>query len=305
MLYALAWLDLRADRPGVVLLPLALVGSALAAGELVRVFENSAQPGLPAGHKGRAADAAPRRRVVLAATVLVVLVSATPMLWLEYPKETVVGRAGWVGLGLAIAGMVVFVEEMVRYAGPGAASTRLARSVFTVAYAGGLMGFVAQLRLLAGGVWDADGRWGMVALLSLIVVVKMDDTGAYFAGRALGRHKMTPILSPGKTWEGALGGFALSAVGAMIALGPLAHALGCDSTRGFWTWLGGCLLYALLVGAAGMAGDLAVSLLKRDAQLKNSSTWMPGFGGVLDLLDSILFAAPVAYFLWIARIVGP
>ncbi len=64
-------------------------------------------------------------------------------------------------------------------------------------------------------------------------------------------------------------------------------------------------MYAVVVGAAGIVGDLAISLLKRDAQLKDSSTWLPGFGGVLDLLDSILFAAPVAYLLWISRIVGP
>ena len=61
----------------------------------------------------------------------------------------------------------------------------------------------------------------------------------------------------------------------------------------------------MLVTAAGVAGDLAVSLLKRDAGLKNSSSWMPGFGGVLDVLDSILFAAPLAYLLWLVRLVGP
>jgi phosphatidate cytidylyltransferase len=81
--------------------------------------------------------------------------------------------------------------------------------------------------------------------------------------------------------------------------------MGCVSERGFTLWFTGCIVYAVVVGAAGIVGDLAISLLKRDAQLKDSSTWLPGFGGVLDLLDSILFAAPVAYVMWICRVVGP
>jgi phosphatidate cytidylyltransferase len=146
----------------------------------------------------------------------------------------------------------------------------------------------------------------MVALLSTIAVVKLNDTGAYFVGRLLGHHKMTPRLSPGKTWEGSAGGFLLSIAGTGLFLGPIAGAMGCEwgerSTLGWW---GGTLVYALLVGLAGVCGDLAVSLLKRDAGIKDSSRWMPGFGGFLDLLDSILMAAPVAYMLWILRVVGP
>jgi phosphatidate cytidylyltransferase len=145
----------------------------------------------------------------------------------------------------------------------------------------------------------------MLALLTTIATVKMNDTGAYIAGHAFGRHKMTPKLSPGKTWEGSIGGFLGSIAAAMFFLGPVAGWLGCEYEQTRAEWLTGVLIYAIVVGTAGVLGDLAVSLLKRDAGVKNSSSWMPGFGGFLDLLDSILLAAPVSYALWMGHVVGP
>lgn len=292
---ALAWADFGSSRPGLIMSPLAIAGAFLSAGELVRLFEQNHQ------------TPSPSRYLVVPGAVFTVIASLTPSLW-PYgaaPGAMLIGRIGWVVIGLSASCLVVFCAEMLRYREPGSATTRLALAIFGIAYAGGLMGFVAQLRLLNGGPWGDDGRWGMLALLSLIVVVKTNDIGAYCFGRLLGRHKLAPVLSPGKTWEGAVGGFALSTAATMATLGPLAHALGCESDRSTPEWFAGSLVYALLVGAAGVAGDLAVSLLKRDAQLKNSSSWMPGFGGVLDLLDSVLFAAPVAFLLWTVRVVGP
>jgi len=93
-------------------------------------------------------------------------------------------------------------------------------------------------------------------------------------------------------------------VGALLALGPLASALGVTNNRSLPVWLGGALAYGMVVSWAGICGDLAESLLKRDAGVKDSSTWLPGFGGVLDLLDSLLIAAPVAYFCWISGLLG-
>lgn len=279
--------------------PLAIGGAFLAAGELVRLFERTPQ------------TPAPSRYVVIPGAVLTVLAACAPMTWpigaeaSDGSAASAIGRVGWVAVGLAAAGFGVFCAEMLRYRQPGSATMRLALAIFGIAYAGGLMGFVVQLRLLRGGPWGDDGRWGMLALLSMIVVVKTNDIGAYFTGRLCGRTKLAPLLSPGKTWEGVAGGFALSTVATMGMLGPLAAAIGCPSPRGLPAWIGGCLVYALLVGAAGIVGDLAVSLMKRDGDAKHSSTWMPGFGGVLDVLDSILFAAPVAFLLWLARVIGP
>ena len=294
----LAWADFGSARPGLVMAPLALVGTTLAAGELVRLFEHNHQ------------TPAPSRYLVVPGALATVVVSCGPMLWPvgSPPPVTIatgVGLVGWVAVGLAGSCLVAFSAEMLRYREPGSATSRLALAVFGIAYAGGLMGFAVQLRLLRGGPWGDDGRWGMVALVSLIVAVKSNDIGAYFAGRLAGRTKLAPVLSPGKTWEGLAGGFAVSTLATMGVLGPMADWLGCEAPTAGARWLLGCVLYASLVGAAGVAGDLAVSLLKRDASLKNSSTWMPGFGGVLDLLDSVLFAAPVALLLWLARVVGP
>jgi phosphatidate cytidylyltransferase len=121
----------------------------------------------------------------------------------------------------------------------------------------------------------------------------MCDTGAYFTGRAIGRHKLIVWLSPGKTWEGLIGGVITSSlVGLLFAwlsqrfLSPGDHVplhLGA-----IW----GCIF-----GLVGQFGDLMKSLLKRGAGIKDSSSLLPGLGGVLDVLDSPLMVAPVAYWL--------
>ena len=143
----------------------------------------------------------------------------------------------------------------------------------------------------------------MVALVSLIAVVKMGDIGAYTVGRLIGRHKMAPSISPGKTWEGLAGGLLFSCFGSYLTLGVFAPKLGLETANAM-PWIG-WIAYGVAVGAAGVLGDLAESLLKRDARRKDSSDWLPGFGGVLDILDSILGAAPVAYLFWVLGVVGP
>ncbi len=294
------------------MLPLAFGAAWMCAGEVLGLFEKAAANRL-LGKDGpipiEEQKAIPSWFVVQWATMLVVATSSVPMLWRDYDVSWSVGRAGWLALGI-VAGMIAsLVYEMLQYDGRdsavGVIATRVARSLLAIVYAGGLVGFLVQLRALGGGRWGEDGRWGMVALLSLIVVVKFNDTGAYFAGHLLGRHKMAPRLSPGKTWEGVIGGFLLSLLATIIFLGPVAAAMGCVAERSTWAWWTGAIVYCLIIGVAGVVGDLAVSLLKRDAGIKDSSRWMPGFGGFLDLLDSILLAAPVAYMLWILRVVGP
>ncbi|MEM6799260.1 MAG: phosphatidate cytidylyltransferase [Planctomycetota bacterium] len=304
MLVGLAWLDFNGPRPGLYLAPLAVASVVLGANELVRLFEHnsaleSIQPPEPSQRL------APSRYVVATGAALVTVFSFAPIAWEAYPADCPVGRIGWTAIGFAVALLLTVLIEMVRYQKPGVSTLRLSQAVLAIGYCGGLMGFAAQLRLLGGEPWGDDGRWGMVALLSLMAVVKANDTGAYTAGRLFGRHKMTPLLSPGKTWEGIAGGMLLSIAAAALCLGPIAQALGCEIARTSPWWWTGVVVYGVVVGAAGVAGDLAISLLKRDSGLKNSSSWMPGFGGVLDVLDSVLFAAPVAYACWLAEIVGP
>lgn len=130
-----------------------------------------------------------------------------------------------------------------------------------------------------------------MALALAIFVPKSCDIGAYFTGRLLGRHRMTPVLSPKKTWEGAAGGLAVAMMVAVALdrLGPASLLQGCVFLE---------VGFGLTVGLAGMLGDLAESLLKRDCQKKDASQVVPGFGGILDVVDALLFAAPVAY-LWL------
>jgi phosphatidate cytidylyltransferase len=168
---------------------------------------------------------------------------------------------------------------------------------------GGLIGFLLQLRMLGTG-GSADGaRLGMLALASAILIVKLSDTGQYTAGRLFGRHKLAPAISPGKTWEGVAGGMLFAVLGAW-ATQWLAEAIGIPmgSGGGIFSIHGAVfyVIYPMVLAAAGILGDLAESLLKRDAGVKDSSTWLPGFGGILDLLDSLMGAGPVAYVFWLA-----
>ena len=124
-------------------------------------------------------------------------------------------------------------------------------------------------------------------LLSFFFLVLMgSDTGAYYAGRALGRRKLAPNVSPGKTWEGAVGGMAAS-----LLMAALAH---------FWFFrelsLSAALPLAAVMNVLGVAGDLTESALKRGAKAKDASHIIPGHGGLLDRLDSLLFNAPVIYY---------
>jgi phosphatidate cytidylyltransferase len=202
-------------------------------------------------------------------------------------------RLGWTGeprpwrdVASVFAAVVLagFLWEMAAFRAPGGVVVRLALLTWMAAYLGLLPAFFAGLRW-----WPADAPplAGVAALALAIFVPKSGDIGAYFTGRALGRHKMTPLLSPKKTWEGLAGGLVLSAVAAVLINRLVAPLLRGD---------GEAAAFGLVVGAAGVLGDLAESAVKRDCQKKDASRAVPGFGGVLDVVDSVLFAAPVAYW---------
>lgn len=128
-----------------------------------------------------------------------------------------------------------------------------------------------------------DGAWRVVLLLAIVMV---SDTLAFFAGRAFGRRRLAPALSPGKTVEGALGGLVGGVSGAFGV-----RALGLPILPPWHT-----LVLGLLVAALGIVGDLDESLLKRWAGVKDSGTLFPGHGGMLDRLDALLFGAPILYY---------
>jgi phosphatidate cytidylyltransferase len=126
---------------------------------------------------------------------------------------------------------------------------------------------------------------GRDATLLLMVTIVVSDSAQYYTGRALGRHKLAPAISPSKTIEGAIGGLVFGT--AAMTYGGLEVFRGVN----FWLLMGTSVAVVVL----GMAGDLFESLLKRSAGVKDSSTLIPGHGGILDRIDSWLFAAPAFY----------
>lgn len=147
-------------------------------------------------------------------------------------------------------------------------------SCFSLLYLGLLGAFVLGIRI-------DEGPW---AMLIFVFVVKSSDIGAYTFGKLFGKHKLSPGVSPKKTWEGLIG----AAVVAMIV--SIAFALISGIIR---VWV--APIFGACMAVIGQLSDLAESMLKRDAQQKDSSNRVPGFGGILDVIDSLLFAAPVAY----------
>jgi phosphatidate cytidylyltransferase len=197
--------------------------------------------------------------------------------------------SAWEAVMFTFVGVLVvaFLVEMNRFREPGTAVPRLGLIVLSVAYVAILVSFLIQLRWL-----DTDPARTSLFLASTIFVPKYGDIGAFFAGTFLGRHKMTPILSPKKTWEGFVGGL----FGAALAAVVIAAVGDWTSTTLFRGGYGEAIVFGIVVGVAGVLGDLAESLIKRDCQIKDASKSLPGFGGLLDVMDSVLFAAPVAYF---------
>ena len=239
--------------------------------------------------------------VVYTGVTLVVLTACTPVLYEfgggTYPKDCPLGKLGFTFSMFALMVPLAFGGEMLRYQKPGGVIVNLALSLFAIAYQGVSFAFLIWLRF----VDESNQKLGVAAVVSVIWIVKFSDTGAYMFGRTFGRHKMTPLLSPGKTIEGALGGLLVACVAAYVYFQyvvPLAFGSGVQ----IGTWRG-WLLYAALVTIAGMLGDLAESLLKRDMGQKDSSSWLRGLGGVMDVMDSVLLAAPVAYLCWVGGLV--
>ena len=300
ILFTLLVLDFRqacSAVTGLWLAPVFVVVAVLAAEEVLSLL----------AAKGHAPIAWP----IYLGTVALALAACAPI-WMELASGSRGEKAGaesrgsgaalaaefgapLVALGMAMT--LVFFVEIRRYRQPGQAIVHIALSTLTLVYVGVLSGFIAALRLYAGN------RWGMAAVVSLLLIVKFADTGAYACGRLWGRHKLTPRLSPGKTVEGAIGGVVTACAASFVFFHYLAPAIvGPHYIRPAW-W--GWLVYGLVLAISGMVGDLGESLLKREMGRKDSSTWLPGLGGVLDVIDSILVAAPFAYLCWLAGIVGP
>jgi len=188
---------------------------------------------------------------------LAVLGWILPLLWLFYP-----------------------VMPRRRTSGPAAWLVHLLGAL----YLGLLLAYLGRLQEVPGGLRGAGGS-GVGRVLFMLLVTWACDTGAYVTGSLFGRRRLWPAVSPKKTWEGALGGLLLTALAATALARPLA---GLD-------WRTGLLLGAL-AGVVAQLGDLIESRLKRKAEVKDSGSLLPGHGGILDRLDSLLLVAPLFYY---------
>jgi len=173
--------------------------------------------------------------------------------------------------------LAIFLWQGLKYAAIGA-FTNIGANLLSICYLGALTSFIIKLRI----------DFGPMAFLMFIFVVKFCDIGAYTFGRLFGKHKFSPVISPKKTWEGMAGGVLFSVIAAFIfaRVFDIMHVLPA-------------VIFGAVFAFIGQLGDLAESMLKRAAEQKDSASIVPGFGGVLDVIDSPLAAGVFAYLFFL------
>jgi phosphatidate cytidylyltransferase len=181
----------------------------------------------------------------------------------------------------------VFVRHMPQRGNPKALAT-MSCTVFGVLYVPWLLSFITKINYGLGEA--ASGRF---FVLYLVVVTKAADVGAYFVGSAFGKHPLIPRISPKKTWEGLLGGVLMSVWMSILMWGLLNPRIPPELNVRFG--VGDAAVLGIGMGLVAIAGDLAESLVKREAGVKDSGRMLPGIGGALDLVDSLLFTAPLLF----------
>lgn len=247
----------QGDRlaPALILTPLALALAALASIELATML---------------------RARGLRADTPVLVVASQLGLLSVSWGSSLIPAHAA---NAAAVLALILALLSVARARSSDGALANAGSTLLAFTHLGVMLAMLLLLR-------REHSAW---FLLWVVAIIKSCDTFAYFTGKTIGRHKLIPWLSPGKTWEGLVGGIVGSCAMALLAWPILSQT----SDRPLWLALPTGILFAL----AGQAGDLAISLYKRDAQRKDSGHILPGFGGILDLIDSPLLVAPVAV-LW-------
>ena len=311
---------------GIWLLPLLAVAAVGTAWEMVAML--------------RAAGHPIRRGVAIGGAAVVSFSAVVPLLWVfsenGYPQDCPVGRLGWIPISGVLTIFGILLSEMRYYnreiasledgAGEDVADKgtiagetiqRTCSAAFVSMYVGLPMAMLGATRQLHAEA--TSGMFGLAALITLIAVTKVTDAGAFFSGRALGRNKLVPSLSPAKTVEGAIGGIVSATLAAYLCLTFLfpwflADAVdnkpnsAADVTTGLAAILASPIWGAIVLGPSiaisAMVGDLAESLIKRDSGVKDSGDLLPGLGGVWDVTDSLIAASVPAFFCFAAGVGG-
>lgn len=261
---------------------------------LIVVVILAALSALGTGELGRLIRAAGHAPLVFWAGLISVFLIAAPFLVVNHRwpcccfENAGVNDLTVGALLIAFLGAAFFVSCRRRTDG---VFSDIGATLLMILYLGLLPQFFLRIRLFGppGAVW---------LLLYFVGTVKFCDIGAYFTGLAIGRHKLIVWLSPKKTWEGLIGGLATSAgMAILVAHLVRTHSAPLTPLAGAFPELPKAALFGLLMGLIGQGGDLLESLFKRGARAKDSANAIPAFGGVLDIIDSLLPTAPLAYWM--------
>lgn len=220
---------------------------------------------------------------------LLVIGSAWLHLIVPGPTATLLTSLGWITAAVTLSFLILLVYEALTFREPGQSMESLGSNLLTVVYGSMLLAVTAQFR------WFPSASLAYFAIGSMVIAVKAGDIGAYSFGRLWGKRKMAPRLSPGKTWMGFAGALVGSVVGGSLWITFGGRLFDSHPTA---SGLLNVVAYCAVLGVVGLLGDLCESLIKRDCGKKDSANLLPGFGGLLDLLDSPMFAAPVALAWW-------
>lgn len=231
----------------------------------------------------------------------VMLAAVVPVYWplfgSPYPANCQLGTLGWPIAAMLIAQFMCIAWTIPSYQ-PG--QQTLAQAVLAgwiAVYFGGCFAFAIALRL------TGSSGWGLYLLVGIIVITKFADSGAYFVGRAVGRTKLCPQVSPGKTVEGLLGGMATATLAGWIYFCWCAPIVFVTNLRVPFLSV---LVLGVVLTLAGVLGDLVESIFKREMGCKDSGKLLPGLGGLWDVSDSLLPAFVVGYLVVVAELIeGP
>ena len=238
----------------------------------------------------------------LIGTLGIILAAAIPVYWPlfgePYPADCALGKLGWPLAAMVLSVFCCICWFIPTYEPKSNFFQKAILSGWISVYFGGCFAFAVALRLVGDG-----GTWGLYLLVGIILVTKSADAGAYFAGRALGRNKLCPKVSPGKTIEGLIGGMLTASLAGWIYFGLCApYVYGSE----VYLPTLGIVLLGVLLTIAGVVGDLVESIFKREMDCKDSGSIFPGLGGMWDVTDSLLPAFTIGYLLVVAElIVGP
>ncbi len=205
-------------------------------------------------------------------TIPAAILMATVFYWMQYVDNDVKFFTFYILFVSVLSFLALFLAQALKFGTQGTIRN-VSASFFSIIYLGLFCMFIHGIRI----------TWGPCVLLFFVFTIKSSDIGAYTFGRLFGKHKLCPRISPGKTWEG-LAGASVFAAGVSFVFSHF-----CDIIPGLWA-----VAFGAVFGVLGQLGDLVESMIKRDAASKDSSNRIPGFGGLLDVIDSPLATAPAA-----------